>query len=106
MKTEKSIFACRRLNLDGMIRSTEFNLFREQILGNDLFIDDPERAARIYDAAEFGCDGSFHAEIIQDWRDFLNTLTLPESVREDIEIEIYNCELWHENNGSLYTQCS
>jgi len=39
-------------------------------LGNDLFISDPDRANRIWDAAENGADGSTHAEVIEDFREY------------------------------------
>lgn len=43
-------------------------------LGNDLFINDPDRASRIYDAAEDGCDGSTHAENIADFYEYADEL--------------------------------
>src|SRR4030095_10743784 len=33
------------------------------------FINEPERADRCHNAAEYGCDGKTHSEVIEDWRD-------------------------------------
>ncbi len=44
--------------------------WQSERLGNDLFINDPDRASRIHDAAENGCDGSTHAEKIADFQDY------------------------------------
>ena len=102
----KSIFAVRRLSLNDVIQSKEFDAFRSDKLGNDLFISDPDRAERIAEAAEHGSDGSTHEEVIEDWREFLATLKLPESVRVRIEDEIDSCEEWHAEAGSLSEQLS
>ena len=76
-------------------------------------MSDPERADRIHEYAENGADGSTHAEVIEDWRDFLRTLKVidaefPEDGRDitqeaydTIESEIEKCEEWHDKNGSL-----
>lgn len=32
-------------------------------------LNDPDRAERCHDAAEYGSDGSTHREIINDWRE-------------------------------------
>jgi hypothetical protein len=96
-------------------------------LGNDLFLSDPDRAGRIYEAAKDGCDGSTHAEIIEDWRDFAETLfrdveysilrdldlDLREeymlegavtAIRDSLFAEIDACEDWHDKNGTLHEQ--
>lgn len=85
---------------------------------SDDWINDPDRMERCHEAAEHGCDGSTHAEVIQDWRDFLDTLekdarrscetdaeetALEETVARITE-EIYSCEAWHKANGSLYME--
>ena len=109
-------------NLDEMIRSREFESYNESNLGNDLFINDPERGKRVYDAAEYGANGSTHGEVIQDWRDFLNdrfivkvydsqydaddllagkSFDITESTRAKIDKEIDDCEDWHIKNGSI-----
>ena len=82
-------------------------------LGSDLFISDPDRASRIYEAASDGCDGSTHAEHIEDWREYLATFreddegapgTLPVDVIDAINAEIDACEAWHEKNGTLHQE--
>lgn len=91
--------------LHELTNSREFDSYISDRLGNDLFINDPERADRIHEAAKHGSDGSTHAEHIGDWRDFLTTIDLPDADREAIETEINACEEWHKANGSLDTTC-
>lgn len=89
------------MKLDELTRSRGFESFISDRLGNQLFIDDPERAARIYKYAASGSDGSTHAEHIQDWRDYLDLLDLPDETKEAITAEIDKCEAWHEAAGTL-----
>jgi len=92
-------------------------------LGNDLFINDPDRAARNHDAAEDGCDGSTHAEHIEDWREFADILereaqrdcdgeTDEETDANEKAVEtaflalaadIDACEVYHKSKGTLHT---
>ena len=94
--------------------------------GCGIIHDDPDRFNRIMEAAEDGADGSTHAEIISDWLDALNTLTImdpeydePEECitnlddgvisQQDYDTiyqEIMECESWHDKNGSLNDQLS
>lgn len=110
--------------ISDMINSREWDMFISDKLGNDLFISDPERAERIHNAAEHGCDGSTHAEHIEDWREFVELLRADacrESYKLDdadenkaeaeinawhdaITAEIDACETWHEQNGSLHAE--
>lgn len=124
MKTETTLSASDFPDtVDALLNSPGWEYFESDRLGNDLFISDPERAGRIHAAAEDGCDGSTHAEHIQDWRDYA------EQLREDYERHAWNmeseeeaeafeaeletradalaeaidaCEAWHEANGSLW----
>jgi hypothetical protein len=103
-------------NLDDLIRSEGFQSFDSDRRGNDMFINDPKRAERCYDAAENGSDGSTHAEIIQDWRDYLDTLKvidpefleeggdITQAVYDAISAEIDSCEAWHIEHGSIDQQ--
>lgn len=81
------------------------------------FINHADRAARCYDAAEFGCDGKTHAEVINDWREaFENKCKwelksngkrrweYPYRFSAAVNALIDECELWHEKNGSLFQQ--
>lgn len=101
----KSIYEIRRLNLSDMIDSEKYESFISDRLGNDLFINDPERADRIYEYAENGCNGSTHREAIEDYSAFLNSIRrdIPERVFNRIEAEIEALQLWHEQNGSINT---
>lgn len=108
-------------NLNTLLGSRFFDSFQGGKLGNDLFLSDPDRASRNYDAAENGCDGSTHAEHIEDMRE-ANDLAerevyraqfiaqgydadcasmLAEALKEYIAADIDDCEAWHEKNGSL-----
>ena len=108
-------------NLQDLLQSEYFNSFEADKLGNDLFINDPERADRIYEAAKEGTDGSTHAERIEDMRE-ANDLAersiyreqfvalgfdvdcaamLADALKEYISGDINDCEEWHDKNGSL-----
>jgi hypothetical protein len=94
-------------SLDDLIRSREFESYQESVLGNDCWINDPDRAKRMSDAAEHGCDGSTPGECIQDWQDFLDSLSFDddeEHIYDQIKAEIDECYEWHINNGSLDTE--
>jgi hypothetical protein len=108
-------------DLNEMYRSRGFQIFQESKLGNDLFINDPDRAKRIYDAAEEGCEGSTHAEVMEDWREYLDTVKIyipdmdtdvediakcdiTQATYDAILKEIDECEAWHEKNGSLHNE--
>jgi hypothetical protein len=111
--------------LSDLLRSSEFDAWQYSSLGNDLFINDAERAERIHAAAEDGADGSTHAEHIQDWRDANDDFArdtyraqfsadgypdfaadeLADTLRDYISAEIDDTEAWHVKNGSLETQC-
>lgn len=98
-------------DLDQLIASKEFQNYQSDKLG-DLWISDPDRAERIYDYAEHGCNGSTHKEVIEDWRDFIKDVyshncsieneDFKEKNLEAIEQEITDCEEWHNENGSLF----
>lgn len=92
--------------LSDLYNSPGFQAFQADLLGNDLFIHDPERADRIYKAAEHGCDGSTHAEAIQDWRDYFELIedSLDPDVVLNIAREIELTEAWHEEHGTLDSQ--
>ena len=71
--------------LQEMLDSREWNSYQGDRLGNDLFISDPDRANRIQRAAEDGADGSTHAEVIDDWREFLRDVW-KEELSEDRDL--------------------
>ena len=99
-----------RALLDEMLDSREWDSYQGDRLGNDLFINDPDRADRIRKAAGHGADGSTHAERLEDMRDFLRDVWKEELSEDDdladeradlIESAIDACEAWHEANGTL-----
>ena len=94
------------ITISDMLNSREYQAWEADALGNDLFIHDPDRAARIYDAAENGTDGSTHQERIDDWREFINLADYPEHVAADLLEQCDRTEEWHDKNGSLNQQGS
>ena len=99
----------------------EWQYFQADKLGNNLFITDPDRAQRIHDAAEDGCDGSTHYEVIEDWREFAELLRREllhqassegdEESEAEIEsnfdlltAEIDACESFHRRQKTLHEQ--
>jgi len=97
--------------VDALLAHPQWDGFIGSKLGNDLFINDPERAERIHEAAEHGCDGSTHYEIIEDWREFADMLFRSlswddrddaEPLRDALDSAINDCEAWHEKNGTLH----
>jgi hypothetical protein len=75
------------------------------------FFNEPERAARVHEAAEYGGDGKTHAEVINDWRDAFRYWLLDRKSEnthyrfEDAVIAHFDSvEEWHDKNGSLFEQ--
>jgi len=75
------------------------------------FINEPERAARCWDAAEDGADGKTHAEVIQDWRDAFEYYLqerrgheYPTRFAAAVHADFDQTEAWHEKNGSLWEE--
>jgi hypothetical protein len=75
------------------------------------FWNEPERASRVYDAAESGCDGKTHSKVIEDWRDAFNNLLsdhrnheYPERFVAAVNAHFDGVEQWHLKNGSLYQE--
>ena len=75
------------------------------------FINEPDRAARVYDAAADGCDGKTHAEVIEDWREAFSAWVRdkrlwaePERFMAAVNAHFDAVELWHEQHGSLWQQ--
>lgn len=75
------------------------------------FVNEPERANRCNDAAEEGCDGKTHAEVIEDWREAFSAWIRdmrkwndPERFIAAVNAHFDSVESWHERNGSLFTE--
>jgi hypothetical protein len=104
------------MTIEDLMNTDAFLSIQESVYGNHGWINDAERKERIEAAAEHGGEGSFHAEIIQDWRDALSLLSVIDSdfpeeggdITEEeyaaLEKEIDACEAWHESNGTLWEQ--
>ena len=97
--------------IDDLLSHPKWDGFIGSKLGNDLFINDPERAERIHDHAESGSDGSTHAERMEDWREFAldlwRSLSMDEAKAERknylaLMDAINGCEEWHDHVGSLH----
>lgn len=89
------------MTLNDMLNSDAYQRWENSRLGNDLFINDPERAARIHEYAKEGLDGSTHDEVIQDWRDYIADADLPDAVKESLMAEVDAAEQWYIDNGSI-----
>ena len=59
-----------KFTINDMLNDDGYQSFIADRLGNDLFINDTERAKRIYKASEWGGDGSTHFEVIDDFAVF------------------------------------
>jgi hypothetical protein len=95
--------------VDWFIRS-EFVADLTSDRDNDV-INYSDRANRCYEAAEFGCDGKTHSEVIGDWRDaFADWLRSNHRNHnagrfvEAVESHFDRVETWHSDNGSLFEQ--
>ena len=72
------------------------------------FWNEPDRAARCYDAAEHGADGKTHAEVIGDWREAFRAMirdrrawSEPARFIAAVEAHFDAVEQWHADHGSL-----
>ena len=96
---------CEFLDIHHLLNNEGWQHFEEDRLGNDLFISDPDRADRIHKAAKDGCDGSTHAEHIDDWRDYVKLLRQDDDIcdacEERLTEEIDAVEEFHEKAGTL-----
>jgi hypothetical protein len=98
--------------VDWLIRSDWAQSARESNINNDYGLDG--RFARVHDAAENGCDGSTHQEVIEDWRDAFRDWMRERTRgkwyasydRFEAAVEAYfdSVEVWHEQNGTLFKQ--
>ena len=107
--------------VDQFIRSRAVEQLTSERDGD--FINEPERAARVHDVAEFGADGKTHADVIKDWRDAFDTQyfslmrererknfmkdiepRMPERFIAAVNAYFDEVEAWHEKNGSLWQE--
>jgi len=89
------------MTLNDMLNSDAYQRWEGSRLGNDLFINDPQRAARLHEYSAEGLNGSTHDEVIQDWRDYIADADLPESDKDSLLTEVDAAEQWHIDNGSI-----
>ena len=114
MKTRNAIQFPRTLR--EIIEHPRFQPFGGE---SDDWLRDADRMDRCHEAAEDGCDGSTHREIMEDWREFLARLEdeanrkawAHDRVSAEIERrvsaiteEIDACEAWHTEHGSIDEQ--
>jgi hypothetical protein len=108
-----------RAMLDTFVRSEYFANWSAERLDSSAYgsADDRDRFERCHDAAEEGADGSTHAERLQDMREAfgdwlrdrrraskLHFAEFPYRVETAVLAEIDAIELWHETNGSLFSE--
>lgn len=87
------------------IRDRDDNFGRRDV--QDLFINDPERGARVWDAAEHGAEGSTHAEYLSDQREAWHSLTFGRDLpRVDRAVTAFldSIEAWHAAAGTLHEE--
>ena len=118
--TQQRVFCGRCKNSTQRIEHFVSDFIRSEYvegLTNDRdndFWNEPERAARVYDAAAEGCDGKTHAEVIGDWRDAFTYwmrdqrrgyfASDPERFIAAVNNYFDDVEVWHEKNGSLWQE--
>jgi hypothetical protein len=73
------------------------------------FFNYPDRADRVYEAAEYGCEGKTHQEVIDDWRDAFDYMlrdrkawNRPKRFEAAVQANFDETENWHMVNGSLF----
>lgn len=95
------------MNLNDMLQSDEYIAWYGDMM-NNLALDEPDRFNRCDRAAEYGGDGSFHAEVMNDWLHFLEFQSQDIGVNDKdyhkIYVEILECWDWHDKEGSLYDE--
>jgi len=95
--------------VDSFIRCEDLQVFTSERDGD--YINEPERASRCNDAAEEGCDGKTHQDVIQDWRDYFSQWTRdhktgswyssPDRFTGAVEAHFTLTEMYHEFAGTL-----
>ena len=97
--------------VDAFIRSRAVESLTEE--RDSDFWNEPERASRVHAAAEEGCDGKTHAEVIDDWRDAFGYFLRARRGHEDVErfsaavnAHFDHVEKWHEEHGTLWQEIS
>ena len=92
------------MNLNDMLQSNEYMAWHSDRM-NNLTHTSPDRSGRCMDFSEQGADGSFHAEIMNDWQNYLEVnANISERDYHEISIEIQDCWDWHDKEGSLYDE--
>jgi len=90
------------MNLSEMIRSGDFQAWLSDTTSNYILFN-PELYDRIHKAAENGSEGRTHAEVIDEWRDYLDSIAcdLTDEECDIIEQEINAREQWHIDGGTI-----
>lgn len=92
------------MNLSDFLSTDYWNAWRHDNYSS-LGFNDPDRAERVWNAAEHGADGSTHGEVIDDMRKAINDAYsdnfLGQGARDAILDEIDAVEEWHIENGSI-----
>lgn len=120
VKTKQSPFALGCKNSAERVKAFIDEFIRSEFMSNwtsekdSDFWNEPERASRCYDAAENGCDGKTHSEVIEDWREAFSAWVSdrrrgrdsidPDRFTSAVENHFNEVEAWHEQNGSLFQE--
>jgi len=96
--------------VDGFIRSGYVAVWSSE---KDVdFINEPDRARRVAEAAMDGADGRTHSEVIEDWREAFESwiyerrkyTSEPERFITAVEDHFDSIEAWHDSHGSLFKE--
>ena len=94
--------------LDDFINSEYFETYEESWYSN--LVCSPwnnDLIERIHEAAEDGSDGRTNEEVMELWQESLDDCyddVVSYDTKKNITVEIKDCVLWHEKNGSLFKQ--
>ncbi len=95
------------MNLAEMLKNQNFIVWQSDHI-NNIAIDDPSRYNRCRKAAEHGADGSTHAEMMEDWMEFLefhsDGLDISSGEYHRLLAEIHDLWDWHDKHGSLHEE--
>ena len=94
------------MTLHQFLRSDYFQTWLDSRLGNNLFINDPDRADRVQKYAKQGVDGNYAIEYIQDcrdaWKDYCMDHDVSDVDQDAVKQEIDQVEGYHERIGTLW----
>ena len=96
------------MKLSDFLETEYWQNWNDRNRDHDIEFANLERWERCQKAAEYGCDGSTHREVIQDWLACLDErdadLEFGPLTVQRLMIEAENTQKWHEQNGTINDQ--